>query len=322
MPTRNRIQLKGYVRYQLSQLSARNAHHEFENLAFELARVRVVPNLLPATGPVQSGGDQGRDFESYRTYLAGSSLGSSTFVTNASAHLIVGACSLQKKISEKIKGDLKTIFGAGPRPDHVAYFCEADVPVAKRHELQEFCRESYGASLEIFDGQALADLLAERDTFWIAEQFLSVPAEEWPAESTDEQYKALRNRWITQRMQPENYADFLDIKQGLRTASFDEQSKPDLSSWLNLMRRFVSDDISSRLVQKARYEIAVAELRGRGSLDPAGTYVQEYFSNLSGQSSAAELMDGAVLAVYARGAVGHRQTTISATTVGGVEKSR
>src|SRR5258708_11708768 len=84
MPSRNRIQLKGYVRFQLSQLSTRNAHHEFENLAFEVARLRVVPNLLPATGPVQAGGDQGRDFESYRTYLAGSSLGASAFVTTAS----------------------------------------------------------------------------------------------------------------------------------------------------------------------------------------------------------------------------------------------
>jgi hypothetical protein len=311
MPSRNRIQLKGYVRFQLSQLSARNGHHEFENLAFEIARVRVVPNLLPATGPVQAGGDQGRDFESYRTYLAGSSLGTSAFVTTASDNIVVGACSLQKNIAEKIKDDLKTIFSSGTRPDHVAYFCEVDVPVAKRHELQRFCQETFAASLEIFDGQALADLLAERDTFWIAEQFLSIPAEEWPAESTNEQYRALRDRWVSQSEEPANYADFLDIKQGLRTASFDESAKPDLSSWLKLMRNFVSGDIPERLIQKARYEIAVAELRGRGSLDPASTYVEEYFSKLSGQSSAAELLDGAVLAVYARGAVGHRQTSIT-----------
>jgi hypothetical protein len=281
MPSRDRIQLKGYVRFQLSQLSARNAHHEFENLAFEVARVRVVPNLLPATGPVQAGGDQGRDFESYRTYLAGSSLGTSAFVTAASESVIVGACSLQKNIVEKIKSDLKTIFASGARPDHVAYFCEADIPVAKRHKLQELCQDSYNATLDIFDGQALADILAERDTFWIAEKFLSVPADEWPAESTDEQYQALRDRWIAKREQPQNYAEFLDIKQGLRTASFDESAKPDLSSWLQLMHNFVSGDMSDRLVQKARYEIAVAELRGRGSLDPARASVEQFFDNLS-----------------------------------------
>jgi hypothetical protein len=133
MPSRNRIQLKGYVRFQLSQLSARNAYHEFENLAFEVARVRVVPNLLPATGPVQAGGDQGRDFESYRTYLAGSTIGTSGFVTKASDEIVVGACSLQKNIFEKIKSDLETIFRSEARPRHVAYFCEADLPVARRH---------------------------------------------------------------------------------------------------------------------------------------------------------------------------------------------
>jgi hypothetical protein len=315
MPSRNRIQLKGYVRFQLSQLSARNAHHEFENLAFEVARVRVVPNLLPATGPVQAGGDQGRDFESYRTYLASSSLGTSAFVTTASESVIVGACSLQKNIAKKIKSDLKTIFASGSRPRHVAYFCEADIPVAKRHELQELCQESYGATLDIFDGQALADILAERDTFWIAEQFLSVPADEWPAESTDEQYRALRERWITRGERPQNYAEFLDIKQGLRTASFDDSAKPDLSSWLQLMRNFVAEDMSDRLVQKARYEIGVAELRGRGSLDPAQVYVEQFFAGLSSESNAAELMDGAVLCVYAWGAVGHGQTSMPVDTV-------
>ncbi|MGO9356272.1 MAG: hypothetical protein ACLP1D_01195 [Xanthobacteraceae bacterium] len=210
----------------------------------------------------------------------------------------------------KIKSDLETIFRSGARPHHVAYFCEADIPVAKRHELQKLCEETYGSTLDIFDGQALAEILAERDTFWIAEQFLSVPADEWPAESTDEQYQELRERWIVRGDTPQNYAEFLDIKQGLRTAAFDESAKPDLSSWLKLMRAFVADDMADRLVQKARYEIGVAELRGRGSLDPARNYVEQFFAGLSTDSAAAELMDGAVLAVYAWGAVGHQQTSI------------
>src|SRR5258707_5799748 len=165
MPSRNRIQLKGYVRFQLSQLSTRNAHHEFENLAFEIARIRVVPNLLPATGPVQAGGDQGRDFESYRTFLAGTTLGTSAFATRASKGIIVGACSIQKDIVEKIKNDLKTIFSSGTRRQHVVYFCEADIPVARRHEMQALCQQQYGATLDIFDGQAIADMLADRDAF-------------------------------------------------------------------------------------------------------------------------------------------------------------
>ena len=89
-----RNDLKSYIRYQLSQLSAQNAEHVFERLAFDLARVRIASNLLPATGPVQSGGDQGRDFESYHSYLAGSSLTNSSFAGLVSQEIVVGAVTL------------------------------------------------------------------------------------------------------------------------------------------------------------------------------------------------------------------------------------
>jgi hypothetical protein len=95
-PGRN--DLKAYIRYQLSQLSARNGEHVFEDIAFNLARKRVASNLLPATGPVQSGGDQGRDFESYHSYLANSSLGNSSFAGLISNQIIVGAVTLNNKI--------------------------------------------------------------------------------------------------------------------------------------------------------------------------------------------------------------------------------
>jgi len=112
---RNRVELKKYLRFQLSQLSARNAQHDFEHLAFELARLRISRNLLPATGPVQAGGDQGRDFESYRTYLSKSKISGSLVIGKESSQIIVGACSIEKKISGKIESDLKTIFGSGGR---------------------------------------------------------------------------------------------------------------------------------------------------------------------------------------------------------------
>ncbi|WP_404653694.1 hypothetical protein [Bradyrhizobium sp. USDA 336] len=264
---------------------------------------------------MQAGGDQGRDFESYRTFLAGSTIGTSTFATRASQGVLVGACSLQKSIIEKIKGDLATIFGAGTRPNHVVYFCEADIPVAKRHEILALCQQQYGATLEIFDGQAIADMLADRDTFWIAEQFLSVPADKWPEETTDERYRSLRDRWIVQGDRPQNFSDFLDIKEGLRAATFEDGAKPDLTSWLRQMGEFLADGLSDRLVQKARYEISVAELRGRGSLDPARDIMTNYFANLSVESAASELRDAAVLSVYAWGALGHQQTSIPTKTI-------
>jgi hypothetical protein len=304
MPMRNRVELKSYIRFQLSQLSARNAEHEFENLVFELARLRVVPNLLPATGPVQAGGDQGRDFESFRTYLTLSPLGTSAFATISSKDVVVGACTLDKQIVQKIKKDLRTSFGSGVRPSHVAYFCEPDVPVAKRHAPQQHCQETYGGSLEIFDGQALADLLSDRDTFWVAKQFLSVPADAWPEEPVDAHYASLRAKWIGTEAKPENYADFLDIKQGLRAATFEEEAKPDIIGWLKAMSLFLTGGVPDRLAQKARYEITVAELRGRGSLDPALPLIEQFFEGLSPDRTASEILDAAVLAVYVIGAVG------------------
>ena len=114
----------------------------------------------------------------------------------------------------------------------------------------------------------------------------------------------------------------LDVKRGLRVATRDEDAKPDLLSWLSVMRRFVDPAVADRLLQKARYEIAVAELRGRGSLDPAISHVQTLFDNLSIDQTPAELLDASVLAVYASGAVVQGQTTVSVTTVRGwIEKA-
>lgn len=315
MIVKNRVELKGYIRYQLAQLGARNGEHEFENLCFELARLRLVPNLVPATGPVKAGGDQGRDFESYRTYLAGSQLARSTFATLASADIVVGACTLNKQTSTKIRSDLVVICEPENRPDRVLYFCEPDLPVAKRHELQRGCAIGHGPSLEIFDGQAIADLLSDRDTFWIAEQFLAVPAEFFPRDDVDEEYEALRQKWLLRSEAAKNYADFLDVKLGLRTAVAEDFARPDLLRWITCMEAFASEDSSDRLRQKARYEIAVAELRGRGSLDPAKSHLEGYFGSLNSNQSPAGILDAAVLATYCAAARGHGQTTMISETV-------
>ena len=36
-----RAELKAMIRFQLSQLSARNGHYEFEHLGFDVARLRL-----------------------------------------------------------------------------------------------------------------------------------------------------------------------------------------------------------------------------------------------------------------------------------------
>jgi hypothetical protein len=52
------------IGFALSELSTENAHHEFEHLCRHLTRRKICPNILPATGPVSAGGDQGADFVS------------------------------------------------------------------------------------------------------------------------------------------------------------------------------------------------------------------------------------------------------------------
>jgi hypothetical protein len=307
----NRIGLRSYIRFQLAQLSTKNAAHQFEHLVFDLARMRIATNLLPATGPVQSGGDQGRDFESYRTFLARSPLARSSFAGRASEGIIAGACTLDKETVTKIRSDLGTIFASGERPTHVVYFCEPDLAVSKRHALKEHCRNTYGAALDIFDGQAIADMLADRDTSWIADKYLEIPPELWPATSLDEQYAAACNLWLVQKRIPENYADFLEIKSGLRTATSEDDAKRDLGGWIEAMRGFLAENFPERLLQKARYEISVAELRGRGSLDPAIPLVDTFLMNAVSGRPAAELRDAAVLTVYAWGAKTHRVSSVS-----------
>ena len=255
---------------------------------------------MPATGPVQAGGDQGRDFESFHTYLAKSPLATSSFVGLASDEIIVGAVTLNKQFTAKIKSDLKTIFGAGRKPDRVVYFSEQDIPVYKRHKLQKYCNDTYSAALDIFDGQAIATILSDRDTSWIADEYLSIPSELWPTSERNEDYINSRDRWLIQAETPENYADFLDLKRGLRMATFVEEARHDLRKWIDAMRSFLTDEAPDRLKQKARYEIAVAELRGNGSLDPALSLVETFLANATSGQAAAELLDAAVLILRMR----------------------
>lgn len=111
--------------------------------------------------------------------------------------------------------------------------------------------------MDIFDGQALADMLADPDAAWIAEQYLEIPADAWPVSSLDEEYTAARDRWLVNDAAPQNYADFLSIKRGLRTATYEDEAKPDISRWLKAMGCFLHDGVPDRLKQKVRYEVAV-----------------------------------------------------------------
>ncbi len=146
-----------------------------------------------------AGGDQGRDFETFRIYLNSTSIANSTFVGLASTKLIAFACSLEdkKRINRKIKSDLRTITASGSTVEGIHYFASADIPVAARHKLQVWARTTHQLSLEIYDGNAIAELLSERDVFWIAERFLNIPAEIFPPVTSENEpwYAKVLSKW-------------------------------------------------------------------------------------------------------------------------------
>jgi hypothetical protein len=128
------------------------------------------------------GADQGRDFETFRTYLAGSLRFSRGFIGLASPDTVVFACTIQREdVRGKIKDDLTSICTQGTTVQTVYFLCTEPVKVSVRHDLQAWATKKFGVALEVLDGPAIARLLAEHETFWIARTYLHLPAELFPA---------------------------------------------------------------------------------------------------------------------------------------------
>ena len=310
-----RDELARYIRYQLGQLSARNAHHEFEHIARHFARLRISERIIPATGPVGAGGDAGRDFETFRTYLSSTPIAGSTFLASAGNKTLVFACSLERKIEPKIKADLKEICGGGQSVDEVFYFCEQDLAIGRRNKLKEHSRAKHGGELTIFDGQALSENLIEADVFWIAQEYLGVPAEMYPkALETDEKYEIARRTWLTEDRTPVSFSDFTEVKAGLRNATFNKAHRADLSAWIKVMRVLVEGQVVS-LRRRASYEICVAALRGMDNLSMHRDLVVQYFSTTSDLDDFVDLRDATVLLTYCSAAAVHGHFDMDGSTL-------
>ncbi|KWV56026.1 hypothetical protein AS026_35760 [Rhizobium altiplani] len=297
----NPAKLAAMLRFHLSELSPQNAHHQFEHLARHVARARLYSNILPATGPVSAGGDGGKDFETFRTYLAVGRDPGSAFANHASgARVVAFACTLEKKIEPKIRKDMETI-SVGGGIDELVVFCEANVPVGKRHKLIAEAKDK-GFDLQIFDGNTLAELLTEPDLFWVAEEYLKVPAEFFPVVSRDEGYLQHKREWANRSVIPISMADFVAVKSGLRKATFDPDARPDLGFWLRQMESFLCKEAPRGLLRSALYEIAVASLRGRNDLSDQADHLADYFGDLDEFLSIGDLTDATTLLIYSFGA--------------------
>jgi len=143
----NPAKLSTTIRFHLSELSAKNAHHEFEHLARHVARARIASNILPATGPVSSGGDRGRDFETFGTRHAPPGPPGNSFAARSTGERkLIFACSLQKTIETKIRKDVCTLLNQGD-VDEIVYFCEPNLAISQASEAHRRSKgEGCGAS--------------------------------------------------------------------------------------------------------------------------------------------------------------------------------
>ena len=170
-------------------------------------------------------------------------------------------------------------------------------------------RNAYEVRLEFHDAESIANLLARPDGFWIAERFLSIPAEIRPETAAIDgdlsaEYVEGRRRWREKGSPNPTLGDFIDLKAGLRKATFQQDARGDLPFWLGLIRQLLANpELPAHIRQRARYELVVATLRGTNDFRPVDDVARTYFKESLGETEPARLQDASTLLLYANTAV-------------------
>ncbi|MCY4617131.1 MAG: hypothetical protein OXD50_01055 [Chloroflexi bacterium] len=315
----NPSEVEAQVRFALSQLPARSAHHEFEQICRSLSQQFICTNVLPATGPVSAGGDQGRDFETFRTYLRRELGPNGGYLGLVSEGTVAFICTTQAKgLMAKLRSDIDKVCAAEHKVHEIRAFTLSSLPVGTRHRLQSEAEATYGVGLEIHDAESISNLLARPDGFWIAERYLSIPAEIRPSPNDEPSdlgtdYGERRRRWRMLQSPIPTAGDFYDLAVGLRYATFELPARPDLPFWIGLIRQLLAEpDLSDRLRHRATYELAVATLRGTHDLRPVDDLVRVFLDSALDDEDPAQLQDAGVLLGYANGAAQRGMTSIGA----------
>jgi hypothetical protein len=294
-------QLVQQIRFGLETIGELNAHHDFERLCLGLARRRIVSNILPATGPVSSGGDQGRDGESHWTNLPAELPGTSAFVALASTERVVLACTTQKKsVADKIQKDIGKICGAGSTVKRILYFTVTPVPVARRHQLQKKAKKDHKVSLDIWDAAAISEHLADEDLFYLAVSHLKVPASLAPAPSVPAAalpmwYVESRDRWRSDRSGQASLGELMDLRALLRYATFNSEARSDLPELITQARDLMACSDDPEVALRCRYEAVVATIRGLEDMPSVADLAKQFLDPVTESATDPGLLEDALV---------------------------
>lgn len=279
------VELTEYIRYRLDALGARNGHHEFEDLCFHLAKAVVTPDLIYMTGPVSAGGDQGRDFETFRGQRGSED--------------ISFACTIQQNgLVSKIRADVGRTVGAGRHVDAVVAMCASELAGSARHRLEQEMNDLHGIRLEVLDGLTIADKLAEPANFWIARRYLAIPESFVPtAVGGSQRYADARTRWLGRTDPIATYGELIDVQECAREVVFDDGPVADLEIWLEHLRA-VADPAGDIIGRKAFYQLAALSLRGTESMHGLEPDLAVYFTRTNELEGEVDVEDLEVLLNY------------------------
>jgi hypothetical protein len=308
-------QLQQQIRFQISQLSASNGASDFEKICLFFSRNRIHKNILPATGPVQAGGDQGRDFETFHSYLASAPIGEHSFIGVFSSKPVVFACSLEKdpgKKNGKIYSDVKTIMAGGTAVERIYFFSGEDIAVGVRHKCRDKIKEIYNVELEIIDAQAISQHLTDSDIFWIAIQYLKIPSDFYPTDNREDWYSRLKAEYQNRESIPNTFQEFSEIKSALRHIYKDEKLKSDLLFWLPKTDQIICESVLPEfLKRKAIYEKFVASLMGLDNVEGQEDNIKRYYLDMESHPSIGDLVDAQLLLSFCRGSAGLSRHSLS-----------
>ena len=290
-------QLVQQIRFGIECLLERNGHHEFENACRQFARLRISLNILPSTGPVSAGGDQGRDFETFRTFICG--LGGHKFAAIGEGRRLAFACSLtaESRIARKIEEDVESIMAGTLKPELIYFFAGVAVVVAEKHKLQAWAKTTYGVELEIIDAPGLAEQLSAPDVFWIAVEYLRVSPEVFPQTILDDDYTSAKKKWLQEFPPSPNFADFIEVKTAARKALADYPE--DLPRWIERLVRFEGCFSKSAFWHKPTYEVIALTVRLTRSLVGQEERIRKYMARDIQTLLPDEVEDLLTIAAYA-----------------------